>query len=335
MTHRFPIKELALQSGLSTATVDRVINDRPNVSAQSHARVAAAMEELALQEGQLAARGRRMFIDVLVDGPDRFCSKIRDAVDAILPTFSPAVVRPRYTFQDTMSEDQTVEHLHRIAGRGSSGVLLKIRDTPAVRTAIGDLRAKHIPVVTVFADVATPDRLAFVSPDNEQAGRTAAYLMMKLLGPTKGAILLTQGRDSFAGEEARAAGFRAAISGHGFRLIYIDAADGAAPDAASQITQRAPDIGALAGVYSMGGGNRAILSALDAIGSPPQVFVAHDLDIENRTLLRDGHLDFVLDHDLPHDLRAGLDCICHAHGLGPEPVVKPSGIQVLTPFQVS
>ncbi|MGB4111442.1 MAG: LacI family DNA-binding transcriptional regulator, partial [Yoonia sp.] len=35
MTHRFPIKEIAAQAGLSTATVDRVINMRPNVSAQT------------------------------------------------------------------------------------------------------------------------------------------------------------------------------------------------------------------------------------------------------------------------------------------------------------
>ena len=54
MTHRFPIKEIALQAGLSTATVDRVLNGRAHVSAQTKARVAAAVGELEGQEAQLS-----------------------------------------------------------------------------------------------------------------------------------------------------------------------------------------------------------------------------------------------------------------------------------------
>lgn len=61
MTHRFPIKEIAIQAGLSTATIDCVLNDRPHVSPQTTARVAAAIEELKIQETQLSARGRRLF----------------------------------------------------------------------------------------------------------------------------------------------------------------------------------------------------------------------------------------------------------------------------------
>lgn len=334
MTHRFPIKEIALQSGLSTATVDRVINERPNVSAQSRARVAAAIEELTLQEGQLAARGRRMFVDVLVEAPKRFSSKIRAEIEALLPAYHPAVIRPRFTFQEVMSEAQTTQHLDRIAARGSSGVLLKARDVPVVRDAVSALTAKGIPVVTMFTDVEAQGRLAYVGADNAQAGRTAAYLMTRILGGAKGAILLTQSQDSFAGEEARAAGFRNAIAGQGFRLLYISGGAGLSMDTASQIAARAGDIGQLSGVYSMGGGNRAILDALDRIGAAPQVYIAHDLDAENTALLRSGAIDFVLEHDLSHDLRLGFDTICHAHGLGPAPVAGPSDIQVLTPPQI-
>ena len=96
MTHRFPIKEIALQAGLSTATVDRVINDRPNVSAQTRARVAAALKELETQEAQLAAKGRRLFFDVVVEAPDRFAREIRAATDRILPLMGGAVIRPRF-----------------------------------------------------------------------------------------------------------------------------------------------------------------------------------------------------------------------------------------------
>ena len=63
MTHRFPIKEIALQSGLSTATIDRALNGRAHVSPQTQERVKAAISELEAQEQQLSARGRRLFVD--------------------------------------------------------------------------------------------------------------------------------------------------------------------------------------------------------------------------------------------------------------------------------
>ena len=72
MVHQFALKEVALQSGLSLATVDRALHGRANVSAQTARRVQAAMCELAQQEGQLAARGRRMFVDIVVEAPRRF-----------------------------------------------------------------------------------------------------------------------------------------------------------------------------------------------------------------------------------------------------------------------
>jgi LacI family transcriptional regulator len=72
MTHRFPLKEIARQAGLSLATVERAIHGRAHVSPQAKARVSAALGELEAQEAQLSARGRRMFFDVVVDAPDRF-----------------------------------------------------------------------------------------------------------------------------------------------------------------------------------------------------------------------------------------------------------------------
>ena len=50
MTHRFPIKEIAAQAGISTATVDRAINNRPHVSPQTQSRVKRALQELENQE---------------------------------------------------------------------------------------------------------------------------------------------------------------------------------------------------------------------------------------------------------------------------------------------
>ncbi|PRC62681.1 LacI family transcriptional regulator, partial [Mycobacterium sp. ITM-2017-0098] len=47
---------------------------------------------------------------------------------------------------------------------------------------------------------------------------------------------------------------------------------------------------AVEAVYSVGGGNVATVAAFDKIGRHCKVFIAHDLDADNRRLLRDGRI---------------------------------------------
>ena len=338
MTHRFPIKEIALQAGLSTATVDRVINDRPNVSAQTRARVAAALQELETQEAQLAAKGRRLFFDVVVEAPDRFAREIRAATDRILPLMGGAVIRPRFEMHEVLEERRTLAILDRIARRGSHGICLKVRDVPLVRQAISDLMARGIPVVTIFTDIPASARIAYAGLDNHSAGRTAAWLMAQTLGRgAQGAILTTLSNRQFAGETARFEGFRAEMAQLLPRLRLVDAWDGGGLN----LTTGQAVAGKLAverdilAVYSMGGGNRAVLAELDRFGIKPQVYIAHDLDQDNLALLRAERLTFVIDHDLEADMRAAFAHLLAYRGLVP-PTSTGGGsdIHVVTPMNI-
>jgi len=201
MTHRFPIKEVARQSGLSTATVDRVINNRANVSPQTKARVAAAISELEGQEVQLAARGRRLFFDFVIEAPTRFSREVQQAAEQVLPSIGSAVCRPRFQTQETMTEDDVTAALSRIAKRGSHGVCIKARDLPTIRAAVNQLIASGIPVITLVTDLNTTKRLAYVGLDNQSAGRTAAYLIAKTVGDSAGSVLTSGSNDRFWLEE--------------------------------------------------------------------------------------------------------------------------------------
>jgi LacI family transcriptional regulator len=89
-------------------------------------------------------------------------------------------------------------------------------------------------------------------------------------------------------------------------------------------------------VYSIGGGNKATVETFDALGRGCRVFVAHDLDDDNRALLRDGRISAVLYHDLAHDMRHACQIIMQAHHALPPGVVAtgPSAIQVVTPHNI-
>ena len=65
----------------------------------------------------------------------------------------------------------------------------------------------------------------------------------------------------------------------------------------------------------------------------PTVFVAHDLDGDNRALLRTRQISAVLHHDLRADMRRACRLLMQAQGALPgSPVSVPSQIQVVTPY---
>ena len=337
MTHRFPIKEIARQAGLGTATVDRVLNDRAHVSQQTKLRVRAAMDELKAQEAQLAARGRRLFFDFVVEAPARFSHEVKAAAEAILPQIGTAVCRPRFLLQDVMDEEEVVAALKRILKRGSQGVCLKARDTAQIRGAVKMLSDAKIPVVTLVTDIGCPARLAYVGLDNSGAGRTAAYLIARTLGDVQGMVLTTRSHERFVGEEEREFAFVEALAreGPGLKVLAVQGGSGMDFETSKLLTKSIDAIHDLRAVYSMGGGNRSILRTLETNGLRPKVYVAHDLDRENKELILDRRLDFVLHHDLQVDLRHAFNAFLAYHRLSSDVLETPiSTVQVLTPENV-
>ncbi|KAJ57229.1 LacI family transcriptional regulator [Actibacterium mucosum KCTC 23349] len=337
MTHRFPIKEIARQAGLGTATVDRVLNNRGNVSLQTQLRVSAAIEELQAQEAQLAARGRRLFFDFVVEAPTRFSHEVKAAAEAVLPQIGTAVCRPRFLLQEIMDEGEVVEALKRVTRRGSHGVCLKLRDTARIRDAVAMMTAAKIPVITLVTDIGDTDRLAYVGLDNAGAGRTAAYLIARTLGDMKGTILATRSHERFLGEEEREKAFVKALADQNpnLQIIAVQGGSGVDFETSRLLEQSIDDVHELSAVYSMGGGNHSILRTLDHYGLSAKIFVAHDLDRDNRELLLQRRIDYVLHHDLKMDMRNLFNRFLAWHGLTNGAENTPiSTVQVMTPENI-
>ncbi len=337
MTHRFPIKEIARQAGLSTATIDRVLNNRANVSGQTKRRVTAAIEELTAQEAQLSARGRRMFFDIVIEAPARFSREVKNAAEAVTPHIGSAVCRPRFLLQEKMEEAEVVAALERIRKRGSHGVCLKAKDTSGIRYAVQKLHASRIPVVTLVTDIGGGDRLSYVGLDNAGAGRTAAFLTHKSLGNRPGTVLTTRSHERFLGEGERETAFIKALAKlcPNLTIIPFQGGGGIYAETVSQLDQILDNVTDLQAVYSMGGGNKAILETLAHSRLKPLIFVAHDLDQENKKLLIEEKISFVLHHDLQRDIRAAFDHFLAFHGLIGDPAMQAiSTTQILTPMNV-
>ena len=337
MAHPFLIKEVALQAGVSTATVDRVLNEREHVREHTRRRVLNAIKELERQQFQLAATGRKLVVDVVVEAPRRFSEEVRRALEAELPGLRPAVFRPRFLLRETTSNEEMIDALKAIGRSGTHGVFLKARDVPEICEAIADLHHRGIPVVTLFTDIPLSARIAYAGLDNRVAGATAAYLVAQWLGRQAGSVLVTMSNERFRGEEEREISFRRALRTRCPQLTLVDASGGQGLDDPTEerVRQAIATQQKILAVYSMGGGNAAILRALHAMRQHPKVFIGHDLDCDNLQLLRQEQLTAVLHHDLRQDMRSACQRIMCHHKLLPASAMTPSSqIQVVTPENI-
>jgi LacI family transcriptional regulator len=327
--HPYPLREIARQAGVSEATVDRVLNGRGGVRPSTAQTVAQAIDDLDRQRTQLRLTGRTFLGDLVMQAPARFTTAVRRALEAEIPTLRPAVFRARFHLRETATAAEIAALLDGVRRRGSHGVLLRGPDVPEVAEAAHRLVAAGIPVVTLVTDLPSSGRLAYVGIDNRTAGATAAYLVGQWLGDVPGAVLVTLTRSAFRGEEEREMGFRAMLRDRALVVVPdTEGLDAPMRERVGAALDAHPDIRA---VYSIGGGNRAVL---DAFGDREcRVFIAHDLDADNVALLRAGRISAVLHHDLGQDMRRACHVIMQAHRALPGGILSwPSSIQVVTPF---
>ncbi|MFF5290626.1 LacI family DNA-binding transcriptional regulator [Paractinoplanes globisporus] len=327
--HPYRIREIAAQSGLSEATVDRVLHDRPGVRPSTIREVHQAIADLNRQQTQVRLAGRPFMIDVIVQAPPRFSAAIRAALEAELPALRPAVIRARFHLLDGPSAQDVVAALDRVTRTRSHGVILKAPDVPDIVAAA---RRVPTPLVTLVTDLPTTPRITYAGLDNRAAGATAAYLIQQWLGPRSGDVLVVRGHGESRGESERSAGFVAEIAGARRLIEVVDASDSPVADGIRRVLATSPAVRAVYSMYAGPGGNAAVVDAFATVARRYDVFVAHDLDEENTALLRARKLSAVLHHDLRTDLRRACRALMQAGGLVPGPIrTNPSAVQVITP----
>ena len=238
VSHRYRVREIAQQAGLSEATVDRVLHNRANVRESTRREVEQAIGDLDKQRSQLRLAGRKYLVDVVMQAPQRFSSAFQAAVEAELPALAPAVVRSRFHFRETGSVPAMVETLDKIGARGSHGVIVKAPDTDLVAEAIDRLTAEGIPVVTFVTDVPRSSRVGYVGVDNRDAGATAAYLIDEWLGDSPASVLVTLSSNAFRG--ALGAAGRAVV-----KIAESEGLDATIEWLVLDALDRNPDIGAV------------------------------------------------------------------------------------------
>lgn len=292
------VEDVARLAGVSTATVDRVLNQRPGVRPATVQRVLKAAGELGyVMEGALPASALRPLRlgFLLPAGNNRFLGLLGRLIAGSQDQLASFNMRARVEHIESFKPELLAHELRRI-GREVDGVAFMALEHPTVREAVDALAERGVPSVTLISDIANTARAAYVGLDNRAAGRTAGQLIARFIGPRRAKVAMIAGSLSYRAHEEREMGFL-----HLFEELYPDiqvvGLREGHDDEAKNYRQTKTLLGQhpdLAGIYNIGGGPEGIARALKEAGRQDVVFVGHGLTPETRGLLVDGTMDAVI-----------------------------------------
>ena len=172
-------------------------------------------------------------------------------------------------------------------------------DHPLVREAVHVLADEGIPVVTLVSDLSNSRRAGYVGLDNRAAGRTAALLLGRFIGPRPARVALIAGSRSYRAHEEREGGFLSLVE-EMFPQMEVAGLREGHDDAQTNERQTRvllEQYAQLAGIYNIGGASDGVARALKAAGRDQKVvLIGHGLTPDTRGLLIDGTLDAIITH---------------------------------------
>jgi len=307
---RTTLEDVAKAAGVSLATVDRVLNRRPGVHAQTAERVQQAIAQLKYRPDRFAARlarGREHRLQfILPAGSNAFMEALAERVGVTADYMADERVRIGVTHVDVFDGDVLAAALDGLQDQ-VDGVAVVALDHPAVRQAIDDLVAAGVTVVTLVSDAPRSRRAHYIGIDNAAAGRTAASLLGRFLGGRPGKVGLIAGSMALRDHIERQIGFEQVIDRDFPALDLLPVREGRDDDARVEELARGllaehPD---LVGLYNVGAGNGGVVAALEASGRARDVvFIAHELTAFSRRHLIRGTIDAIINQDPGHEARS-------------------------------
>jgi LacI family transcriptional regulator len=295
------ITAIAESCGLSTATVDRALNNRRGISAANRQRVMEAAERLGYlpMAGSVALPSRPVRLEFFIPiRQNAFMAELAKDIEDYCNRL-PLVASCR--IQDLA--DISPASLQAAADQtplGVKGVGVVAVDHPKTRNTLQTMAEAGIRVVTIASDVTRTPRSAYVGLDNRAAGRTAALLTGRLLRGLAGNVAIVTGSRSYRGHEEREMGFRSVLGEDFPDLVVANSVDvNEDPEASYLETQKLlRNDRELLGIYCVGAGRSGIARALAEAGLERKpVFVCHDLTKLTRGYLIDDIADVVIDQN--------------------------------------
>ena len=303
------VAEIAKLAGVGSATVDRVLHDRPHVGKTTRQRVLQAKR--AIETGAVPIAHAhpwrlRVFLPKEAGPSTEFLGRCFQEFG----NRGNATIECVYTTK--MAPEILAKKLLATAGHDIDAVAFQALDDPRVRDAVHELDRIGIPALAIVSPLEHPALIGFVGLNNRSAGRTAGYLMGRLVRRTGSMVIVTPGQ-LYRSHEDREMGFRTALRqecSHVAEAIVVNAQDDTEGNYKA-MRQTLADRKDISGIYSLGGGNVGIARALGEMGlSRDIVFICHNLTSNTQGYLLDGTIDIILHVNMRLIAEEAVEALC-------------------------
>ena len=322
---RARLADVARIAEVGIATVDRVLNERGNVSPATARKVIEAARQLALPRTLPVPyrRGLRLEV-VMVRRETPFSERLSEAFLRAAATLDRSVIVQR-SFLDESKPRQVAEHM---LATKADAVILYGQEDVAIVDAVTRLTSNGIPVVALVSDLPTSPRLAYVGIDHYAAGRTAAFFMARMVHRPGPVVVLTH---SFAyrAHAQRVSGFRDGLADYNPGVEVAGVIEGR--DQQMQTEQLLLEVlrrpgEPVAGIYNTGGANRAVERAVSVAGlAGKAVFIGHELTVHTARMLSAGVMTLAIDQNPEQQARKAIDVLLRRFGYTSAPA-EPSDV---------
>lgn len=294
-------KDVAAAAGVSTATVDRVLNNRGGVAPEKERLVLEWARKLRLDRAMDLRASRTLRIAVAIQPPDNpFHAALQDAFNAAYRLYPQFNMQFRVHHISAQSPKATARLIAGAADDHDGIVIVAPQDDDVI-AALGKFRAGGKPILTLATDIGGLTGHRYVGPDNRQAGRVAGDIMGRLLGKDGGRVVVIVGMLSMTGHAERELGFRAVLQE---RFPHCDVLP---PIESFELADRAGDMvfdmlrkdATIRGIYNASAGVESVATAMRALGREDTIFVTHELTEARQRLIKEGLIDVIIDQN-PH-----------------------------------
>ncbi|NIF22175.1 LacI family DNA-binding transcriptional regulator [Candidatus Pantoea multigeneris] len=318
---KITIHEIARISGLSTATIDRVLNQRPGVRESTRLRVEAAIAQSQQAQQQELATQRIAFI---IEAGSSFAQTVREAMEQ-LQTYYPRI---SFSFDSVPGyQFDPASFCPLIAARSAEAdaIILVSRDHVQVNSEVRKAISNGVPVIALVTDL--PSASAYVGVDEVSAGANAA-LFIGRMARSEAKKLLFVASATYRCQEEREMGFRRVIRSDfpGLEIEETFISNDESDKTYALMTKFLAKNPGTVGIYNSAGGNRGIARAIkEAQLAQDIVFVGHDLTEHTQKLLEQGDMDVVFSYDMKRVVKQAID-------IASQPLEKISSSRIILPL---
>lgn len=307
------VNDLAREAGVSLATVDRVLNDRPGVKPKTVAAVQEAISRLGyvrdIAAANLARQRQYRMVAAIPASESQFVETLILALREAAQTA--AMTRTELEFLRYPAEDphSLAAALGQLSPADVAGVALMAPETPVLRDSVKALKENGIPVVTLVSDLPSTERDHFIGIDSRAAGRTAGVLMGRFLGPGPAQVMVVAQSMLLRDAIERRHGFDEVLQAEFPQVEALPTLETHGSDATlrAAVTAQLRSAPGVRGIYVLGSGHRALAATLSDLGQTGRfVIIGHELTPFTRRALMAGHLDAIITQNPGHLARSAL-----------------------------